>query len=430
MSPFSARVDFKKLRRKKKDDSGIPTRGPLNRILVSRHEPAQGVDYSGACIASGVLDDATGCIGIYRGQLQPYAIYVPEGPVPKGGWGMTLLLHSLAASYNQYLGSRHQRQFGERGPGSIVITPEARGPDGGYLGHAAADTFEVWADVARRYKLRQSWTVTTGYSMGAIGSFRLAQEFPDLFARMQPTVGSESETHRLASLRNVPVLMWNGVVDELQGPQFYLPDAAELDRLGYRYELDQYVPGEHLSLAINDQYAPAAAFLGTDLVDRNPFHVTYVVDPALYEPKLDIVADHAYWLSEMKVRGSGHGTIDAVSHGFGEADPVVGQTQFGGGGLAGGTLLDPYPFSSQKKAWGPARSGPVQDRLEIDATNLSAATINVTRAKLSCNAQLDVNTDGPITLRLVDSAKKASKKGKGRKRAKKRKRCNRVERFG
>ena len=30
---------------------------------------------------------------------------------------MTLLLHSLGASYNQFSGSRNQSQFGERGPG-------------------------------------------------------------------------------------------------------------------------------------------------------------------------------------------------------------------------------------------------------------------------------------------------------------------------
>ncbi len=67
---------------------------------------------------------------------------------------MTLLLHSLGASYNQYLGSRNQSQFGERGSGSIVITPLARGPDGFYDNLAAADVFEVWADVAAPLQAR------------------------------------------------------------------------------------------------------------------------------------------------------------------------------------------------------------------------------------------------------------------------------------
>src|SRR5204863_4562347 len=129
--------------------------------------------------------------------------------------------------------------------------------------YAAVDTFEVWADVARRYRLDPDFTSIAGYSMGGFGTFKFAEEFPDLFARAQPTVGAESTTYREASLRNIPVLMWNGAADELVGPAMYLPTANELDSLGYDYELDVFAPGEHLSLAVNDQFKPAADFLGT-----------------------------------------------------------------------------------------------------------------------------------------------------------------------
>ena len=330
ISPFFARVSFAKLRRGATDNRAVPKRGPINRILASRFETGQGVDYGVVCFFG-----RGECTGPYRGRLQPYSIYVPQGPKPRRGWGLTLLMHSLAAAYNQYAGSKHQRQFGERGPGSITITPEARGPDGGYDSYALADVFEVWADVARRYRLDPAWTVTSGYSMGGFGSFDIAEQFPDLFARLQSTVGAQDTVaggatrHQLASLRNIPVLMWNGVGDELVPPSSYLPAAQELDDLGYRYELDQFVPGEHLSLAINDEYGPAADFLGTARVNRNPFHVTYVVDPAEFERKLRVVADHAYWLSRLRARGGGYGTIDAISRGFGQADPPVSPTADG-----------------------------------------------------------------------------------------------------
>src|SRR5439155_791627 len=81
----------------------------------------------------------TSCPGQYQGVLQPYAIYVPSAPMPRQGYGMTLLLHSLSTNYNQYLGSRNQSQFGDRDGGSIVITPESRGPDGFYDSYAGAD---------------------------------------------------------------------------------------------------------------------------------------------------------------------------------------------------------------------------------------------------------------------------------------------------
>jgi hypothetical protein len=400
IAPFFAKVSFAKLRRGVTDNRGVPKRGPLNRILVSRFETKQGVDYSTVCLTA--QDE---CPGPYRGRLQPYAIYVPRGPVPRRGWGMTLLLHSLAAGVNQYSGSRHQRQFGERGRGSIAITPSARGPDGFYDSYALADVFEVWADVARRYRLDPGWTVTSGYSMGGFGTFDIAEQFPDLFSRAQPTVGAQGrgggDTFRLASLRNIPVLMWNGVSDELVPPTSYLPAAQALDDLGYRYELDQFVPGEHLSLAINDEYGPAAAFLGTARVNRNPFHVTYVVDPSQFERRLRVVADHAYWLSGLRVRGAGHGTIDALSRGFGRADPPASATATGAGALPGGAFLDPYPFTFQRKRWGAVPRRPRVNRIVVEAEDVAAVTINPRRARVGCGVKLDVTTDGPIRIRLA-----------------------------
>ena len=145
-----------------RDNKRVPKTGPMDRIYGSRFELSQGADFSVSCFPG----DAAACPGQYQGRLQPYAIYIPKKPMPKRGYGMTLLLHSLSANYNQYLGTRNQSQFGERGPGSIVITPEARGPDEFYENYGAADVFDVWSDVASRYKLDPGWTVATGYSMG------------------------------------------------------------------------------------------------------------------------------------------------------------------------------------------------------------------------------------------------------------------------
>src|SRR5204863_9603795 len=99
-----------------------------------------------------------------------------------------------------------------------------------------------WADVARHYKLDPAYTDITGYSMGGIGTFILGEQFPDLFARAQPTVGAESNTDLEASLRNLPVLMWNNSADELVNPALFLPTANKLSSLGYRYELDVFQP--------------------------------------------------------------------------------------------------------------------------------------------------------------------------------------------
>ncbi|MGH8455632.1 MAG: hypothetical protein ACRETW_01770 [Stenotrophobium sp.] len=89
ISAFYANVDFGKLAAGVNDDmpgqpDGVPQSGPMDRILASHFETAQGLDFSKMCSSS------AGCIGEYLGRLQPYAIYVPKGTPPPGGWGLTL----------------------------------------------------------------------------------------------------------------------------------------------------------------------------------------------------------------------------------------------------------------------------------------------------------------------------------------------------
>jgi hypothetical protein len=392
ISQFHADVDFAKLAAQVDDDmpgqpTGVPQTGAMDRILASHFEPAQGANYASN-------------FG-YQGRLQPYALYVPVQPMPPGGYGMTLLLHSLGANYNQYLGSANQSQYGERGPGSIVVTTESRGPDGGYVDYAEVEVFEAWADVAKRYTLDPEWTTVNGYSMGAIADFRLGERYPDLFSKAQSTVGYDAHGFT-ENLRNIPILMWNAVPDELVGPELYVPTQQALDGLDYRYELDVFPTAEHLTLAINDEYAPAAAFLGTTEVDRDPAHVTYSFDPSDDNSGLQLVGDHAYWAYDLNPTAAGTASLDVFSHGFGTGDPTASATQTGSGTLTGGSI-GPLAYASQSKTWGATPSIPVEDKLDIDATNLSSITINATRAKVTCNAQLNFTSAPPHpTVNLVD----------------------------
>ncbi|MGZ6697264.1 MAG: hypothetical protein ACXVFL_16700, partial [Solirubrobacteraceae bacterium] len=403
ISDLHADVDFGKLAAGTNDDGGVPRTGPIDRILASHFVTAQGADHTVNCLAGGASGGGNNCPGQYQGNLQPYAIYVPKGAQPPAGYGLTLLLHSLGAGYNQFTGSTNQSQFGERGPGSITLTTESRGPDGFYDGLAGAEVFEAWADVARHYKLDDAYTVITGYSMGAYGTFKLGEQFPDLFAKAQPTVGISADNDLVKSLRNVPVLMWNADADELVPPPEYLATAKALDHAGYRYELEAYT-GEHLTLAVNDQYAPAASFLGTAKVDRDPAHVTYVTDPKLDYGKYGFVGDHAYWLSGVRTRdtaaGGGKGTIDVFSHGFGTGDPPASATAPVGGTLAGGSL-GTLAYVGTAKAWGAAPRRAREDVLDVRATNVGAVTIDAPRAHVDCAARVNLKSDGPTQVTLT-----------------------------
>jgi pimeloyl-ACP methyl ester carboxylesterase len=395
ISSLSAYVDFGKLRAGVTDNRSVPRTGPMDRIMASHFEPAQGVapGYSSTCAPGD-----SGCA--YEGRLQPYAVYVPTKAAPARGYGLTLLLHALFTNYNLYLSSRNQSELAEAGAGSIVVTPEARGPDGSYTGLAGADAFEAMADVAAHYHLDPDRAALSGYSMGGIGTFQLGEQFPDLFGKAFSISGTD-DTGMPENLRHLPVLMWNMVADEevpIDGPE---QTAANLNTDGYRYELDEFSPGEHNTFALNDEYGPAAEFLARDPLHRNPTHVTFSIDPSISFPKLGLVADHAYWISGLRLRRAGSkGTIDAVSRAFGAGDAKPSGEQHGSGVLTGG-MLPATGYVRQFQTWGPRPAARQHDALDVRAINLASATINPGRAGLDCQAKLHVTSDGPIRITLA-----------------------------
>ena len=425
LSAFHADVNFGSLQSALTDNSAIPTTGSMDRLYSSHfqfdsHDGAglgNGVDFSQGCGAT----SSGFCPPEYKGPLLPYAIYIPASS-PANGYGMTLLPHSLSASYNQYYGSQNQSQFGDRG--SLVITTEDRGPDEWYWGGGAPDPFEAWADAAAHYPIDPAFTAIGGYSMGGYATYKYSTLFPDLFSRIQPTVGppgvgiwlppadptggAQTNTNQLLpSLRNVPALIWNTLGDELVPYPGPFTQARSFDTLGYRYEFDTFNISDHLALTFNDQFQPAADFLGLNTVDRNPPHVTYVVAPRMQEPQYGFVADHAYWLSSIQARDAGGtaptGTVDVRSQGFGVGDPVPSATTPGAGVLTGGYFpIHPsaISFDSLSKTWGPTPQTPVADVLDVNGNNVREVTVNVARARVDCNVTVNITSDGPMTVHL------------------------------
>ena len=256
--------------------------------------------------------------------------------------------------------------------------------------------------------LDPDWTVIAGYSMGGYGAYKLAAQFPDLFARVQTTVGppgigSADTRPLLPSLRHVPVLIWAGAADELVPIADVRGVAQLLDDLGYRYTFLEFASTIHILLAFNDQYAPAAEFLGSARVDRDPPHVTYAYNPAMDFTDAGTAAGHAYWVSDVKLRdaaaNNGVGVVDVRSEGFGLADPVASPTSVSGGFLTGGIF--PLPFTSRSKTWGEPAAAPVADRLVVDASNVASVTVDPGRARVSCDAEVVVVGPEPVQVELT-----------------------------
>jgi hypothetical protein len=97
---------------------------------------------------------------------------------------------------------------------------------------------------------------------------------------------------------------------------------------------------------------------------------------------------------------SNTGTFDARSDAFGVGDPKPTGVAQGAGTLNGGSHGS-MPYVSRTQEWGKAPTIAKADRLVVRATNVSSATVDTQRARLSCAPQLDVVSDGPLDLRLA-----------------------------
>jgi hypothetical protein len=241
--------------------------------------------------------------------------------------------------------------------------------------------------------------------MGGFGTYRLLARWPDLFARGFSVVGEPgSVDDQLVSLRNTPLLAWNAAGDELVNINTSEQAVKDNTAAGIRFEEDKFLTADHLTLAANDEYGPGAAWLGTQRVDRNPYHVTFVVDPTEDNVKATTVADHAYWVSGLRTRKAGLGSVDAVSGAFGVTDAKVLPVQNGAGALVGGEI-PALAFVSRSQQWGTFGKAAPADALQLAVTNLRSVVVDVARARLSCAAKLSVKTDGPVTVTLAGCGK-------------------------
>ncbi len=355
---------------------------------------------------------------VYLGALQPYSIYVPTAAALGKPAPLHWAFHSNGQQHWQYNGSNYVQQIGEA-LGALVPTPLGRGPRNWYDDAAEADTFEVWADIARRFNVDANRAATTGYSMGGYASYRYGVLYPDLFGKAftqvgppgeliwvpgsAPTGGASTLTNLLLeNVRHLPYLNLNAVQDELV--PYPGPEAQNLgnpaagirgfEQLGYRYRFQSYPTAEHYTLFLVDNFPMGTTFLANTEVDRNPYHVTYAVLPVEDTPAFDITHDHAYWVSGLQVLNAGtpaapvKGRIDAFSHACGMGDPASTP------GATAGAI--PLSHVEASRSWAAPAAIAVENKLTMTLGNLKAVTLDLPRA--------GIDTAAPVTLAITADA--------------------------
>ena len=387
------------------------------------------------------------CTPDLASQLQRYLIYVPKVAPAPSGYGVLLWLSGYAINGSDvvYGDNDMYRKIGERPDNpTLVVATDARGADEWGYGESGASNFETWADVARRFTLDPAKSALGGFSSGAYSANKLSNTFPDVFGRAFicegldvapsfPAVNAVSDTvpvdtltvhepgsrvsRLLPSRRNLPVMEWGGSEDDYV-PYNLTRKRADLYAAGdYDYEFVTWhgLAAEHATMCNDGLWDVVTRWLGDMKRVVDPVRVTYVRNPLMDDPGAGLVGNRAYWISDIETRDQAPGTIDVTSGGFGVGPAAVPPATVENASLRsdgitlGSTIAEPYkhsalpanPYTREYRHLGAGPAQPASDTLSVAAQNIGSLTIDPHRARVSCNAKLDVKSDGPVSITLL-----------------------------
>ncbi|GIW34225.1 alpha/beta fold hydrolase [Meiothermus sp.] len=168
--------------------------------------------------------------------LLPYALYVPPGKPPRGGWPLILFLH----------GSGERGQDGQKqvtaglGPAieenpkawpAVVLMPQCP-KDEQWRGEPLNRAYKLLGQVEAQHQTNPRRVYLTGLSMGGYGSWNLACEHPKRFAAVAPICGAADPFWVWQRLSKVPVWNFHGAADEVVPVSFSRALADALAKAG------------------------------------------------------------------------------------------------------------------------------------------------------------------------------------------------------
>jgi pimeloyl-ACP methyl ester carboxylesterase len=309
-----------------------------------------------------------------------------------------------------------QQRFGED-LNRILVTPEGRGTEGWGSDISERDILDVLADVEANYPVDRDRIFAGGYSQGGYVTYRMASLHPDRFAGAVDWVGFTGDGSNGAppggpsytggaignapdfvkNLLNVPTVMLYAGGDELVHVWTGVHMNQVFQGTDNVYRFYQHPTAEHLTFVGLDDWRKEAAYTKELRLQRNPPRVVFTTAPFLDAPEYGIRHDRAYWVSDLRGRGSerDYATVDLTTAGCGGTLPVLERTS--------GAGEDPLPWTSDDQH--AASTTPIEkaSRLTGTLTNVASVTVDSGRACLSPGAvAYDITSDGPATLRLSD----------------------------
>jgi dienelactone hydrolase len=182
----------------------------------------------------------------HDGTLQPFALYVPDGPTAAGDRSLVVLLHGRPQTESEILGSPYFRTLADR-TGTMIAAPWGRGIyDFGPPGDD--EVYQVATMVASAFGIPARRVFLAGYSMGGFSVFKIGPEHPEQWAGVMCISGSVlnsgADAVRSAFARTRMYVV-TGTLDDSIPTQYPQGTAAYLESVGIPTALYVEPAGTH-----------------------------------------------------------------------------------------------------------------------------------------------------------------------------------------
>ena len=199
-------------------------------------------------------------------EIIPYRMYVPTTYTGSRPFPLIVALHGLGGTEDSFFDG-YEKKFPVLAEqrGYIVVAPLGYRVDGSYgwgLGTPPADpntrraqdlserdVMQVLDLVKQHYRIDEDRIYLTGHAMGAIGSWKIAPKYPNIWAALAPFAGS-GQPATLDRIRHIPEIVVHGDADptvNVQGSRAMVDKAKEL---GIQVKYIEVPGGNHSDVVV------------------------------------------------------------------------------------------------------------------------------------------------------------------------------------
>ena len=194
-------------------------------------------------------------------EIMPYRLYIPSSYDPNRGAPLIVALHGLGGTENSFF-ENYNADFPKLAEqhGYIVAAPLGYRVDGSYgwgLGNPPADpnvqfvqarseedVMQVLGLVQKHYKIDPQRIYLTGHSMGAIGTWKVAAKFPDVWAAIGMFAGAGTPA-TLSQMQHIPQYVVHGDADPTVSVEGSRSMVARMQELEMTRQYIEVPGGDH-----------------------------------------------------------------------------------------------------------------------------------------------------------------------------------------